>query len=183
MIQSGNLTLQSYIKVYDDVFSPKECKELIGAFKEGEQEFISEDKRPQFYQVTLDEMKSREIVAKLTDKINEYADSIPVLDYMFPAKYSYEMVRIKRYRHDHDDQFKDHVDVNDCESAKRFLSFILYLNDVEEGGETYFTGIGKYVVPKRGRLLIFPPLWMFPHRGNKTISNTKYILSTYLHYV
>jgi len=54
---------------------------------------------------------------------------------------------------------------------------------VEEGGETYFTGIGKCIVPKRGRLLIFPPLWMFPHSGEEVISNTKYILSTYLHYV
>lgn len=183
MIKTGKRTLEDFIKVYDNVFSQQECKELIDAFKEGEQEFIAEDKCPQFYQVTLDEMTSREVVAKLTDKINQYADSIPVLDYMFPAKYSYEMVRIKRYRHDHDDQFADHVDVNDHESAKRFLSFILYLNDVEEGGETYFTGIGKCVVPKRGRLLIFPPLWMFPHCGNETISNTKYILSTYLHYV
>lgn len=183
MIQTGKRNLEDFIKVYDDIFSQKECKELIDAFKKGEQEFIAEDKRPQFYQVTLDEMKSREIVAKLTDSINQYADDIPVLDYMFPAKYSYEMVRVQRYRHDHDDQFADHVDVVNHESAKRFLSFILHLNDVEEGGETYFIGIDKSIVPKRGRLLIFPPMWMFPHCGNETISNTKYILSTYLHYV
>jgi hypothetical protein len=55
-----------------------------------------------------------------------------------------------------------------------------YLNDVEEGGETVFEGF--IIKPKIGSMLVFPPLWLFPHRGNPPISNTKYILSTYLHY-
>jgi hypothetical protein len=29
---------------------------------------------------------------------------------------------------------------------------------------------------------MFPPLWMFPHKGESPISNPKYIISTYLHY-
>ena len=183
MIQSGNLTLQSYIKVYDDVFTAQECEELITSFETGEQEFIDEDKCPQFHQVTLDSELSTQVVHKLIPRIQDYVDTIDLADYMFPTKYSYEMVRIKKYRVDHGDQFSDHVDVNDYESSRRFLSFIVYLNDVEEGGETYFTQLRKKVRPKCGRLVIFPPLWMFPHRGNETISNTKYILSTYLHYV
>ena len=31
-----------------------------------------------------------------------------------------------------------------------------------------------------GRLLMFPPYWMFQHVGNAPVSNDKYILSTYL---
>ena len=58
-----------------------------------------------------------------------------------------------------------------------------YLNDVEEGGETEFLSNGEFTVkPKCGRMVVFPPSFMFPHRGRKPISNSKYILSTYLHY-
>ena len=36
------------------------------------------------------------------------------------------------------DQFKDHVDVGDYNSARRFLVCFLYLNDVKEGGPQIF---------------------------------------------
>lgn len=183
MIETIKSNLQDYIKVYDNVFSESECKNLIDAFDEGEQEFIDEQKCPQFHQVTLDESKSKQIVMSLFDHINRYVDSNNIHDYMFPEKYAYELVRIKRYRPEYDDQFTDHVDVNDHHTSRRFLSFIIYLNDVDEGGETYFVNLKKKIRPKCGRLVVFPPLWMFPHRGNPVVSNTKYILSTYLHYV
>ena len=70
----------------------------------------------------------------------------------------------------------------DHDSARRFLVLFFYLNDVEEGGETYFQDIDFTVQPKEGRLLIFPPTWMFPHAGLKPVSNDKYIAGTYLHY-
>ena len=38
------------------------------------------------------------------------------------------------------------------------------------------------IKPKKGTLIIFPPLWMFPHKGNPPINESKYLLSTYLHY-
>jgi hypothetical protein len=55
-----------------------------------------------------------------------------------------------------------------------------YLNDVDNGGETVFEEL--FIRPKLGTMIVFPPLWMFPHRGNPPISNLKYIMSTYLHY-
>ena len=36
-------------------------------------------------------------------------------------------------------------------------------------------------VPARaGRLLVFPPYWMYQHAGRPPLSGDKYILSTYL---
>ena len=63
------------------------------------------------------------------------------------------------------------------------LSGILYLNDVAEGGETSFSNLQLSVSPKRGRILIFPPTWMFRHAGLPPVSSDKYILGTYLHYL
>jgi len=36
------------------------------------------------------------------------------------------------------------------------------------------------VQARRGRLLMFPPYWMYQHAGMPPLSNDKYILSTYL---
>lgn len=98
----------------------------------------------------------------------------------FPQKHAFEQFRIKRYENNGEDRFDTHVDVTDYESARRFLSFFWYLNEVDEGGETIFNELT--IKPKMGRMVVFPPLWMFPHRGNKPISGNKYLLSTYLHY-
>jgi hypothetical protein len=61
----------------------------------------------------------------------------------------------------------------------RQLTFIWYLNDVEEGGETEFWS--KYrIKPKAGKLVLFPASWTFPHRANIPISNDKYIITGWL---
>jgi prolyl 4-hydroxylase len=55
-----------------------------------------------------------------------------------------------------------------------------YLNGVEQGGETSFPQLEFAVKPETGRLLMFPPYWMYQHQGLPPISGDKYILSTYL---
>jgi len=39
------------------------------------------------------------------------------------------------------------------------------------------------VSPECGTILIFPATWTYLHRGNTPISNDKYILGSYKHYV
>jgi prolyl 4-hydroxylase len=86
---------------------------------------------------------------------------------------------IKRYRAGGAEKFQVHFDsINDV--ADRYLVFLWYLNDVASGGETEFPQL-EYRVPARsGRVLIFPPYWMFQHAGLPPLSGEKYILSTYL---
>ena len=89
---------------------------------------------------------------------------------------------------DHD-RFDAHVDVLNYETARRFLTFFIYLNDVDEGGETSFVNLNKEgtyiplsVNPKRGRLLMFPPMWPWYHAGLKPLSGKKYLIQSYCHY-
>lgn len=58
----------------------------------------------------------------------------------------------------------------------RQVTFLWYLNDVEEGGETEFWKDIK-VKPEAGKLILFPAHWSFPHRAHTPISNVKYILT------
>ena len=57
----------------------------------------------------------------------------------------------------------------------RIVTFLFYLNDVEEGGETFFYN-GK-VKPEAGKLILFPATWTYNHKGNMPISNDKYIVT------
>lgn len=43
-------------------------------------------------------------------------------------------IRMKRYMPNDIDEFKEHVDVGDYNSARRFLVFFLYLDENKEGG-------------------------------------------------
>ena len=64
----------------------------------------------------------------------------------------------------------------------RLLSFILYLNDVEEGGETEFLYQHKRVKPEKGTLVLFPASFTHTHRGNPPLSNSKYIITGWVEY-
>jgi hypothetical protein len=79
------------------------------------------------------------------------------------------------------------VDVLDHASAKRFLVFFWYLNDVELGGETTFeynssSDPWATIKPQVGQLIMFPPLWTHGHTGHAPKSGRKYIIGGYLHY-
>jgi len=56
----------------------------------------------------------------------------------------------------------------------RTLAWMVYLNDVEEGGETEFLHQQKKVKPEKGKLVIWPGAFTHLHRGNPPMS-TKYI--------
>jgi hypothetical protein len=63
----------------------------------------------------------------------------------------------------------------------RVLTYLWYLNDVTEGGETEFLG-GKYKIkPETGKLILFPASWIYPHRGCCPISDDKYIVTGWLY--
>ena len=62
-------------------------------------------------------------------------------------------------------------------AAHRMIVAMLYLNDVEEGGETEFYHQKVKVKPKQGTLVVWPAYFTHLHRGNAPISNTKYIIN------
>lgn len=75
-----------------------------------------------------------------------------------------------------------HCENSGREHANRILVFILYLNDVEEGGETEFLYMKRRITAKKGRLTIFPAGFPHTHRGNPPISGTKYILTGWVEF-
>lgn len=192
--------LTDLIKVYDGVVSEELCAKVISKFEEDVElhEYHDREQRPTFTQLNITQYLAQEVEkGNLNDPWSEHhaviqnATAYAVREYQrdlningeFPEDYALEQIRIKRYLNNGKEQFKEHVDVGNYNSARRFLVFFLYLNTVEEGGETTFPSLNLRIKPKCGSILVFPPLWMFPHAGNPPVSGNKYIAGSYLHYV
>jgi prolyl 4-hydroxylase len=61
--------------------------------------------------------------------------------------------------------------------GRRFLVFMTYLNDVDDGGETEFYYQKVKFKPKKGLTLIWPADWTHTHRGIVSNSKTKFIVT------
>ena len=55
----------------------------------------------------------------------------------------------------------------------------MYLNTIDEGGETEFLYINKRVKAKEGRVVIFPAGYTHTHRGNPAIGQDKYLVTSW----
>jgi hypothetical protein len=75
----------------------------------------------------------------------------------------------------HNDGYIDYANERD-----RVITFLWYLNDIEEGGETEFFGNFK-IKPEKGKLILFPAAWAFPHCGLMPKSSNKYILTGWIY--
>ena len=74
-----------------------------------------------------------------------------------------------------------------CENAEmkarnRILAFMVYLNDVDEGGETEFLYQKCRFKPEKNTLLVWPSQFTHVHRGNPPLSNDKYIITGWVEY-
>ena len=72
------------------------------------------------------------------------------------------------------------------ESSSRFtrhrvLVWMIYLNDVEKGGETYFPYYEKRIKPKKGMMLLWPAEFTHTHAGEEVLKgHDKYIMTGWI---
>ena len=67
---------------------------------------------------------------------------------------------------------------NEQNHLVRTHTFILYLNDVEEGWTQFYNG--DQISPRAGRVIIFPATWTYVHQGYPP-KQTKYLMTGWLH--
>ncbi len=180
--------LKDYIRVYDNALEEGFCANLVAGF-----ENMTQLQRPNGRGIRpgLDNSAWTEMnIGALADKaflgfflaqidtyLARYNQDVP-LTIPVPLRPKTDRLTLKRY-HPQVEGFEPHFDSIDDYSS-RYMVFLWYLNTVEEGGETEFCDLGIKVAPRAGRLLMFPPYWMFQHAGRPPVSGDKYILSTYL---
>lgn len=82
----------------------------------------------------------------------------------------------KYYKNNGKFEYHNDFSITDFKNKHRVIVFLWYLNDVKEGGETeIFNNI--LIKPKTGKLLLFPALWYYKHKGHIPISDDKYIIT------
>ena len=70
-----------------------------------------------------------------------------------------------------------HIEQASGVSSNRCLAWSVYLNDIEEGGETEFCYQRVKCKAETGKLVIFPAGITHPHRGNPPYSSDKFIMT------
>lgn len=181
--------LRHFVRWYDDSLPLAFCERMIAAFRQAASHHV---KRERGWRAGLDASAWTELdITPLADLALKQFFSGKIEEAL--ARYNAEVglaipvpkstllapLRIKRYTPGADESFQLHFD-SIGEVANRYLVFLWYLNDVLEGGETGFSGLDLEVHPKAGRLLMFPPYWMYQHLGRPPVSGEKFIISTYM---
>ncbi|WP_237059235.1 2OG-Fe(II) oxygenase [Microbulbifer sediminum] len=85
------------------------------------------------------------------------------------------------FRHWHSEHYPHPTDAGQ-KSLHRVLFWLLYLNDVKEGGETEFQYQDIKLKPRQGSLVLSPCSFTHTHRGNVPISGDKYVLTSWVMY-
>ena len=76
-----------------------------------------------------------------------------------------------------------HCEQDGIPNGSRLAVPLIYLNDVEEGGETEFLYQGLRIAPKEGTIILFPAGYTHAHRGNPPLKGDKYIATTWIEFV
>jgi len=194
--------LTDFVRIYDNNLSAKFCGIIINAFETDKlhQQMstigIPRTPDPDFRNAiemncTKRAAESSEWAA-IMDVLNKHAASSfkryksDLVAGGYPEAHFFNTVTLEQWRmHRYDPGvhfYKEHIDAIDVHTSKRMLQMLYYLNTVEAGGETWFKSIDLKVNPVEGKLAITPSWFGFPHSAITPISNTKYMIKTYLHY-
>ncbi len=177
--------LADYIQLYEQTLAPEACRALIERFEAspGLQEQMHAEHSYRFTEINVSRHwpeAETQIFRIMTQAIRHYWQKLEI-GASWPTKVGFEKLRLKRYVPGGVEHFPPHVDVMRAEESRRFLTAILYLND-PGGGETLFPGLDLTVAPAAGQMVVFPPLWLFPHAGLAPRDRPKYILHRYMWY-
>jgi hypothetical protein len=189
------MEIQDLIVEFEDFISNESCEEMINWFEtnsylqidgsvSGKLNGINDNyvmldfKKSKQSNPPLDHPISHLMTNIIFDAYKHYSDIRPAPQMNICARdYS-----IRVYKKN-EGFFKPHIDQDAGGTISRIFAIIMYLNDVEDGGETEFPHYNIKVKPKKGKVLIFPCNYLFPHQGNIPISDDKYIATSFINYV
>jgi len=184
--------LRRYIRTYDHDLDPQMCQQMIGSFAglerfqmrngRGVRRGLEDSAWTELNVSRLSDAAFQGMFRQLIDRALARYNRDIELAIPIPNSPLFSNLTLKRYRTGQQEQFQLHFDsINHV--ANRYLVLLWYLNDVEQGGETRFPQLDVAIPARAGRLLMFPPYWMYQHQGMPPISNDKYIISTYLLFI
>ena len=183
--------IDNFIGVFHNVLTKEECDEIISQFEYRVKAGLSYDRTGDPSHKRDDESLCElrdtpyipeHIMAKLNDQIWNNCHPLYVQKYSIlkdAAPYTIFDFKIQRTEPGQGYHVWHYESMKRPETS-RLLVYTLYLNDVEEGGETEFLYANRRVKPTAGTFVLFPAGFTHTHRGNPPLSGTKYMLTGWL---
>jgi hypothetical protein len=194
-----NVSYNDFIGIYDNVLSKENCRAIIDyfeyikkfnlvknydqyslspahEFRKDETVFILE---PEAIHIDKAQPLVREFASTFWKCYEDYTKEFSILRSV--AEHGFFMLRLQK-TNPGGGFHSWHFENIDQVTSSRVITFMLYLNTIEDGGETEFLYLHKREKPVEGRLIIWPSSFTHTHRGNPPLVNSKYILTGWLNY-
>ena len=188
-------TIDDFVMTYDNFFTPEECQRTIDCFNRFEKGGFTVNRQTQgnkkheksddqlYWSSLLSrtemDVSDMEPCVEFNRKFWDIAYPIYAEKYSILSGISHHTIRLlKVQKTEIGGGYHTWHCEDDCPTnMRRIMTFILYLNYVDEGGESEFLYYSRRVKSKEGRLILWPAGYTHTHRGNPPISNTKYIMT------
>jgi len=199
-MQEKKVQIKDFIGIYDGYIPDQACDEAIELFNKY-QEFNKVFSRFSSEGATQDFKNDKQLFCDpetLTDQeFNVNKLKLLMVNFDIALRHYYTETNVKKYTAE--DIITDHVKIqktipaqgyhvwhiehgNRRDTLPRVLVYSIYLNTVEEGGETEFLYQSQRVKPVKGRIVIWPAGFPYVHRGNPPLNGEKYILTSWISY-
>ena len=129
-----------------------------------------------------DNIMIKNYLLELNNVINEYKKLYIYSDIIQGNCGITEKFNIQRY-YPNQGFYEYHTERSNLNTSFRHLSFMTYLNDIKDAGETEFFYQKIKVKPEKGLTLIWGTDWTFTHRGIPSKTETKYIATGWYSYI
>ena len=190
-----------------NVLTPEECSKFIDAFEKSSQKkpgrVVSQDNGMSAHNKT--ETKKSTDISFTSNSFNEWDENEiqlwdPLMKTLFPAVQEgleyyaaqfqaidvlppFSILRFNLQKYEPGEGFYTwHCERSHGPTSTRVLVWMVYLNDVDDGG-TEFLYQEHTEKAEAGKLLIWPPDWTHTHRGQISYTKTKYILTGWFDFV
>jgi len=180
------MNFTDYIRVYDGALTDQQCDSLIESYQLATDQQVRLENDVQnfsFINMNQNDWFMDDLYQSMNTHRQRYWDDCAINLQMIGA-HDYEQFKLRRFDHARGDNQQPYVDVADYRSARRFLTCIWNLNDVEVGGELVFFRADEPVsiAPRRGQLIMFPSTWQYQRAELAPLSEDRYSIQTFLHY-
>lgn len=189
-LESSATQPPNFINVYPDIVSPTECRTIIDRFESDERVAPS---RGQYSENPVNRSGSmlpigelpdwqdivQDLNRKIEDLVHHYARVYVAFQRVLLSD-ACALSPLLMERIEPGQGFGWHFDGSLPEVESRVLAILLYLADIDAGGETQLAYQMAAIKPAAGSVALFPPYWTHLHRGDTPQAGLKYNVTSYV---
>lgn len=191
---------KDFIGIYENAFTKEECEDAIELFEKFNElgfthqrslKYLRNDNSVEIsdlsqHELSFSGMNCSKIIKSFHDRFYNYI--YPIYNHQFPVLQNMEHHRCRYFKLQktlpkEGYHVWHHEHAADFVGRDRILAWILYLNDIDDGGETEFLYQSLRITPKTGTFILFPAYFTHMHRGNPPLKKIKYVATGWVEFM